>query len=626
MKYQFENTTARDGNPVLLVSDGGKTMRLNSAYRPMEEAKKWASQYDTKHLGVLILVFGVGNGIFLNALLEQCEDDAKVIVYEPCPELPKLEMPVFPESVRQGITNGRFDLVTPESEMSFFQILNERMTWEGKKLSVVHPHYDSLYPEEYRKFQTEISDAKKRVEAQKNTANAFGKKILKNQFYLLNRIRELYFLSDFMQIDRKKPVVITASGPSLADSIDDLKENREAYLLMAVDSSVNFLLNRDIIPDCIVTIDPNKYPKHLGKEQAKKIPLFCRMDSNFKIIKDHEAPLIVIGSSSFAAGILKIAGHSMKWLEDTGGSVSTAAYAICEAMGFETIILVGQDLCYRMRDAQTIEATHANGKISPDEKKQGFDRGYIEGNTEPKVLTRQDWYRYLKWFEDKIKISRVKVINATVGGAKIPGARYLSFIDAIAEGGVLAGSGNVTGQDVVAESDTLAGGDCVAGQDTLAEGDKIVCGHTITGEGNWQMQNGIDFTHGTLSESDYQKMEAILTSFPNQLEEMKQKTQSVIEISRILSEKARKRVLGQAPEDQKQMQKISAINQWMEAQLLYEAVDLLIPRDASDEINEIGKDSMDDLRITYEQVEKIYRKIEAALGELGELMSETEKQ
>lgn len=608
MKYQFENTTARDGNPVLLVSDGEKTMRLNSAYRPMEEAKKWASQYDTKHLGMLILVFGLGNGIFLNALLEQCEDDSKVIVYEPCPELPELEMPVFQESICQGITNGRFDLVTPESEMSFFQILNERMTWEGKKLSVVHPHYDSLYPEEYRKFQAEISDAKKRVEAQKNTANAFGKKILKNQFYLLNRIRELYFLSDFMQIDRKKPVVITASGPSLADSIDDLKENREAYLLMAVDSSVNFLLNRDIIPDCIVTIDPNKYPKHLAKEQAKKIPLFCRMDSNFNIIKDHEAPLIVIGSSSFAAGILRIAGHSMKWLEDTGGSVSTAAYAICEAMGFETIILVGQDLCYRMRNAKTIEATHANGKISPDEKKQGFDRGYIEGNTEPKVLTRQDWYRYLKWFEDKIKLSRAKVINATVGGAKIPGARYLSFKDAIIE------------------CNTLAGGNVVTAKDALTEDAKTVCDTPITGEGNRQMKNGIDFTHGTLSESDYQKMEAILTSFPNQLEEMKQKTQSIIEISRILSEKARKRVLGQAPEDKKQMQKISVINQWMEAQLLYEAVDLLIPRDASDEINEIGKDSMDDLRITYEQVEKIYRKIEAALDELGELMSETEKQ
>ena len=608
MNYQFENTTARDGNPVLLVSDGDKTIRLNSAYRPLEEAKKWASQYDTKHLGMLILVFGLGNGIFLNALLEQCEDDTKVIIYEPCPELPALEFPVFPESIRQGIANGRLDLVTPESEMSFFQILNERMTWEGKKLSVVHPHYDSLYPEAYRKFQTEISDAKKRVEAQKNTANAFGKKILKNQCYLLNRMRELYFLSDFSQKNWSKPVVIAASGPSLADSIGDLKENREAYLLMAVDSSVNYLLNRDILPDFIVTIDPNKYPKHLEKEQAKKIPLFCRMDSNLNILKDHEAPLIVIGSSSFAAGILKIAGHSMEWLEDTGGSVSTAAYAICEAMGFDTIILVGQDLCYRMRDGKTIEATHANGKISPDEKKQGFDRGYIEGNREPKVLTRQDWYRYLKWFEDKIKLSRAKVINATVGGAKIHGAEYLSLKDAIVE------------------CNTLAGGNVVTEKDALTEDAKTVCDTPITGEGNRQMQNGIDFTHGTLSESDYQKMEAILTSFPNQLEEMKQKTQSVIEISRILSEKARKRVLGQAPEDQKQMQKISAINQWMEAQLLYEAVDLLIPRDASDEINEIGKDSMDDLRITYEQVEKIYRKIEAALGELGELMSETEKQ
>lgn len=572
MKYQFENTMARDGHPVLTVIDKEKRIRLNSAYRPVEEAKKWASQYDTKHFGMLILMFGLGNGSFLNALTEQCAPDTRILVYEPCAELFLLEEEFLPETVKKQMESGRIILVTPEGEVTLFQALSENVTWEGKKLSVLHPQYDRLYPEEYAQFQKELLDAQKRAEAQKNTANAFGRKILKNQLYLLGELRRLYFLPELC-LNRKRPVVIAASGPSLAESIGALTECRPDFWLMAVDSSVPFLLNRGLTPDFIVTIDPNKYAKHLEKEQAKKIPLFCRMDSNERIVKTHQGPLIVIGSSSFAAGIFEHAGQCPKWIEDTGGSVSTAAYAVCETLGFEKIILVGQDLCYRMQDQQTIAATHANGKISPDEKKQGFDRGYVEGNEEEKVLTRQDWYRYLKWFENKLSHTPAEVINATIGGAKIHGARRMSLKEALKDTGEL------------------------------------------------EKQPSPVLTHTLLSENEYQAVEALVHSFPEQLGQLREATRTVLILSHTLAERAKKRILGQSPEDSKGMKQVAALNQWMEQQPLYPAVELLLLRE-EDSMDEFGADEMEELRITYEQVEKIYQKLETAYEKLEELLNE----
>ena len=44
-EYKVESFMARDSNHALVVEKGEEKYRLNSAYRPLEEAKKWAEQY-----------------------------------------------------------------------------------------------------------------------------------------------------------------------------------------------------------------------------------------------------------------------------------------------------------------------------------------------------------------------------------------------------------------------------------------------------------------------------------------------------------------------------------------------------------------------------------------------------
>ena len=93
------------------------------------------------------------------------------------------------------------------------------------------------------------------------------------------------------------------------------------------------------------------------------------------------------------------------------------------------MILIGQDL------AMTGNRTHADGtfKDKMDEidinSGQYFEVESIDGG---KVLTRDDFDRYRKWFEEVAeKWQHVKMIDATEGGALIHGSKVMTLKGAI---------------------------------------------------------------------------------------------------------------------------------------------------------------------------------------------------
>ena len=112
----------------------------------------------------------------------------------------------------------------------------------------------------------------------------------------------------------------------------------------------------------------------------------------------------------------------------TGGSVANTAFSLLELWGFETIILIGQDL------ALTGNRRYSDKDI--DAEKEAIEKGYslieIEAYDGGTVKTREDYRTYLKWFESAIAITDAKrVINATEGGAMIHGAVNMTLKDAL---------------------------------------------------------------------------------------------------------------------------------------------------------------------------------------------------
>lgn len=433
---------ARDGSRILLYQRNGKEYRLNSSYRPQAEAEKWAAQYSCSSISQCFVFYGLGNGIFLRSLLKNCREDAKVLVYEPEKEI--FLHVLMQQDIADVIGDSRVALhVENVGGVPIYRLLDQYVTKENEKLLTlcVHPQYENLFPEGLLRLKKEIEDLKGRLTAAENTKKAFGRRIVKNTCYAWKRYaadenamilsKELLEQSgreELLKLRRavtlRMPAVLLATGPSLAKSIEPLKKLQGKAVFFAVDSSVRYLLGKGIQPDYLVTIDPLKWPKHFQPERCRKLPVFCRFDSNFKILEEQGGPMIFFGGTEYAR---MLAGEEVLFVTDTGGSVATAAFSLCQAIGFSEIILVGQDLCY---DG---EKTHAGGIISPDEKKQGFGKKWIPGNLEEKVQTRQDWYRYLKWFENEIFLHpECKVINATAGGAKIKGTEWES-LETIAE-------------------------------------------------------------------------------------------------------------------------------------------------------------------------------------------------
>ena len=155
------------------------------------------------------------------------------------------------------------------------------------------------------------------------------------------------------------------------------------------------------------------------------IPLFCILESNHKILDFHQGIKIWFQGGPFQKGLFSLFDkHFVEY--NAGGSVATAAFSICAALEFETIVFVGQDLAYQG------DVTHAGGEVSHVLNEEHGVKT-IEGIDGNPVKSRHDWIIYLDWFEEAIEFikDQTEVIDATEGGALIHGTKVMTLAEVI---------------------------------------------------------------------------------------------------------------------------------------------------------------------------------------------------
>ena len=72
-----------DGRDIMTYDHNGYTYRLESLYYADKYEQMWAKGHLSQYRHARYLVFGLGSGSFLRALLNIIPEDALVIVYEP---------------------------------------------------------------------------------------------------------------------------------------------------------------------------------------------------------------------------------------------------------------------------------------------------------------------------------------------------------------------------------------------------------------------------------------------------------------------------------------------------------------------------------------------------------------
>jgi len=245
-----------------------------------------------------------------------------------------------------------------------------------------------------------------------------------------------------------KPAILVAAGPSLEKNVELLRGLEDKAFIIAVDTALRILLKRGIYPHAVTSIERGistlNYYTNLEEYQPKLSKIYF-MPATIVRRELYETCVDKYGMKPII--VYRDFAH-YKWLEVdkgtifSGKSCANLAFKMLTTMGFEKIVLLGQDLAFgEFGQTHISGADHSiNGmKASPKIKEEMV----VKGNFVPEIKTIRTWYNFLRYYEKDIAEYSGEVINATEGGAWIEGTHLMSFKDAISKN--LVNSWNVSG-------------------------------------------------------------------------------------------------------------------------------------------------------------------------------------
>jgi hypothetical protein len=248
----------------------------------------------------------------------------------------------------------------------------------------------------------------------------YDRMFVKNITELLKPLYEL--------LPKGYPAIVVAAGPSLDKNILELKKAKGKAFIIAVDTALRPLLRKGIRPDLFISIDGKKVPAHFSEAETSDIPMICYLLSHSEVLKKHHSAKFFVNDLNH---------HIQNYLSDrdkvlpvisSGGSVANDAFSIVQALGFETIIMVGQDLAYTDNKTHSQATVRGERNIDTTTLKTVMVEG-IDGNP---IASSTEFELYRAWFEEQmIKFPDLKVIDATEGGAKIHGALIQTLAETI---------------------------------------------------------------------------------------------------------------------------------------------------------------------------------------------------
>ncbi len=159
-----------------------------------------------------------------------------------------------------------------------------------------------------------------------------------------------------------RTVAVLAAGPSLRDDLPVLAEacehtgrspddvagregrrsagTRRAPVIVAVDSALPAVLAAGVLPDAVVTIDPQPV-KASCLDDLGGIPLIASVLSP-PVVLARARRLLLFGQGHPGEAAVGVPRRAVQG--EMGGSVATAAVALAVAAGASTLLLIGQDL------------------------------------------------------------------------------------------------------------------------------------------------------------------------------------------------------------------------------------------------------------------------------------------
>lgn len=392
---------AKNGQITMKYTRNNKTITMHSSLNPRKEAQEFIrSQFDGRRMEYCI--WGLGMGYHVLELLNSSKK-VNIMVLEPNISIVWFAFHFVDFS--EWIENGRLDIKQNNSLLYLLQQIDNK-----RKLLI---HYPSLCC---------LPDGQE-------------KELLNNYFININSMEEQYWemkdnfsilqtkgLPEGTNIFRKKVkgnnLVIIAAGPSLQDSLNDLKKYRKKIIILAVGRIAKNLIDYGIDPDFILISDSWFGMYHqIEKIENKKIPLLLLSTASETIIQYYKGPVYILYQKGWSEAE-KYANERRYVLYNTGGSVTTLALDLALQSCPQKIILTGVDMAFPQNRRHAFDGE----TIVDDEGLQ-----YVERVGGGKIITSRPLNIYREWMERRLRLDNKVMVYNVSKGAKIRGTIEKNF-------------------------------------------------------------------------------------------------------------------------------------------------------------------------------------------------------
>ena len=338
--------TSASGDPALMV----KGLYVHSPRDPAKEGKRLAeSVTGDKTASSMLIVLGFGLGYAAQALAEM-KPESPIIIVEKYPELLRLAFEL--RNYEKLLSRNNLAFVLDENGIS--RALSHFEKREKFKVELLrNKPLTGIDEQWYSAVENKIRTWTMKDDVNSATLQKFGKRWIRNILKNLSSIRDLPGISRFAGLAVCEgdtapplPVFLAAAGPGLDNVGPLLSEIRKRCLIVAVDTSLRFLLRNGVEPDFALIIDPQFWnSRHLDRCAGGNTNLIIESAVYPPVLRLPFKRMYLCGSL-FPLGKYIEERVDPKGALASGGSVATSAWDFSRFLGARQIWIAGLDLAF----------------------------------------------------------------------------------------------------------------------------------------------------------------------------------------------------------------------------------------------------------------------------------------
>lgn len=415
---KIEYDIARNQKKILKIDDKYIESKVNPEKEAERNVEKYAKNNSTH------IIFGYGAGYTSNLLLQKIQKGllgkSDIIIIDPIIE----KLNIKSEEVKNFIFSG-------DDKKQIEKIINQALHRTHNRVQIISANkYEEIFIEEYQDLLNIVKKSMDQYLTNFYTLVVSSLQWHKNMIGNLLNLKNdgnLYELQKKINI----PVVIISGGPSLYKQLPLLKKYEKQVITVVAGSTINSVLQYDIIPDFVVSIDGRleHYKQHYIKLKNINSRLIYSMETfpkiresftekGFAFFVNESRELTEYVQDNLAISILGL---------NIGNSCANYAFTIADLITSDSIAFIGQDLAF------TNNSTHDKGNKDYRElTKEEIEKNkyfYVEGYDGEPILTNNLMNMMKESFEKQLSImhNSERVYNCTEGGVKIVGMKQKSF-------------------------------------------------------------------------------------------------------------------------------------------------------------------------------------------------------